>query len=80
MDENNVLRISGERKHKREEHGEDGKWHRVERSYGSFTRAFQLPQDSDTSKITANTDNGVLTIGVGKLENPPPKTREIEVA
>src|SRR5438093_1992998 len=47
--ESGVLTISGERKFEKEE--KDKKYHRIERSYGSFTRSFSVPDDADDSKV-----------------------------
>src|ERR1039457_3416593 len=49
--ENGVLSISGERKSEKEEKGK--KFHRIERSYGSFERTFTMPEDADASKMKA---------------------------
>ena len=45
----NMLSISGERRNESEERTE--KMHRVERSYGKFSRSFALPSDADASKV-----------------------------
>jgi HSP20 family protein len=57
-----VLTISGE---KRDERKDDNN-RLVERSYGSFTRSFQLPFSPDPDKVTADCDKGVLTISLPK--------------
>ncbi|MCE9536597.1 MAG: Hsp20/alpha crystallin family protein [Nitrospirae bacterium] len=49
--QDNVMSISGERKYEKEEKGK--KYHRVERSYGSFMRSFTVPDDADASKVSA---------------------------
>lgn len=58
--ENRVLTISGERKLEKSEN-KDG-YHRIERSYGKFTRSFTLPDTVDGEKIAANMKDGILTI------------------
>ena len=58
------LTISGERKFEKETNGRA--YHRVESSYGSFMRSFQLPNAADPGKIDASFDNGVLHIHVPK--------------
>lgn len=73
-----VLRISGERKHEKEE--KNKKYHRVERSYGSFTRAFQLPDAIDESKVSAEFKNGILNVRVPKTERANPRAVEIKVS
>eukprot|EP00898_Chlorokybus_atmophyticus_P007369 jgi/Chlat1/7633/Chrsp64S00559 len=75
--EGRVLSISGERKMEEKKEGDN--WHRVERSYGRFERAFKLPQNTDPSKITAKHENGVLTISVQKRQEEPPKTTAINI-
>src|SRR2546421_1558308 len=49
--ENGVLTISGERKFEKEE--KNKRYHRTERSYGSFTRSFSLPEGADPGKVRA---------------------------
>ena len=73
--ENFVLTIRGEKKQETEEQA--GRVHRYERSYGSFERAFVLPSTVDGEKISADFQNGVLTISVPKAERA--KAREIPV-
>ena len=74
--ENNILTLSGERKIDNEVKRES--YHRVERRYGSFTRAITLPQTVDTEKVEATFDNGVLTITLPKAEAARPKTIKVE--
>jgi HSP20 family protein len=73
--ENNLLTIRGEKKQEAEERSE--RVHRYERSYGSFERAFVLPSTVDADKISAQYENGVLTVIVPKVERARP--REIPV-
>lgn len=75
--ENNVLSISGERKLEHEEKKDN--FHRIERSYGKFTRSFTLPQTVDTEKINAEFNNGVLKIMLNKLEEAKPKQIKIGI-
>jgi HSP20 family protein len=60
----NRLTISGKREEEKEEKGETT--YRMERSYGSFTRSFTLPESIDSSKVNAELKNGVLTLTVPK--------------
>jgi len=72
-----VLSISGERKSENEEKGK--KYHRVERSYGSFMRSFTLPEDADGTKVTAEYKDGVLRVHLPKSEKVKPKAIEVKV-
>ncbi|HKC94578.1 MAG TPA: Hsp20/alpha crystallin family protein, partial [Nitrospira sp.] len=73
-----VLTITGERKHEREE--KNKKYHRVERSYGSFMRSFSLPEDADGTKVAAEYKDGVLKVHLPKSEKSQPKAIEVKVA
>ena len=70
-----ALMIRGERKAEKEEKGK--KFHRIERSYGSFERSFTLPDETDPGKISSEFKDGVLTIHLPK--NPNPKTKAVEI-
>ena len=74
--ENGTLTISGERKFENKE--EKGGWHRVERSYGSFERAFALPETVNPEGVKAEYKNGTLTVTLPKREIAKP--RQIKVA
>ena len=76
--ENGILSISGERKFEKEEKGK--KYHRIERSYGSFLRSFDLPDNADAGKVDAKFSEGILTIHVAKSEASRPKQIDIKVA
>jgi len=73
--EGDVLTISGERK--REEVAKKEGYQRVERTYGTFTRAFSLGQDVDPESVDAKFDNGVLKLSLHK--RAASKRREIAV-
>src|SRR5512146_1833497 len=62
--ENGVLTLRGERKLDREENRDN--YHRIELSYGTFTRSFSLPATIDAEKIKAESKNGVLTVVLPK--------------
>ena len=69
--ENNVLRLSGERKFEKDAKKES--FHRIERTYGTFSRAFALPQQVNGEGVQASFENGVLTIPVPKAEQAKPR-------
>ena len=71
--ENGVLSISGERKTESEKEDKKKKYHRVERSYGSYQRTFRLPDNVEEDGIEAQFDNGVLRIHLPKGESPSQK-------
>ncbi|HMU56309.1 MAG TPA: Hsp20/alpha crystallin family protein [Nitrospira sp.] len=73
-----VLSVSGERKYEQEEKGK--KYHRVERSYGSFMRSFTLPEDADGSKIAAEYKDGVLKLHLPKTDKAKSKAVEIKIS
>jgi HSP20 family protein len=76
--ENLTLTISGERKFDKSTN-EKG-FHRIERSYGNFTRSFAVPNTFDTENIAANFKNGVLTVTLPKKEAAKPRQIKIETA
>ncbi|MEW6247725.1 MAG: Hsp20/alpha crystallin family protein [Nitrospirota bacterium] len=73
-----VLTIQGERKQEKEEKGR--KYHRIERSYGTFMRSFTLPDSADDSKVSAEFKDGLLYLHVPKSEKAKPKAIEVKVA
>jgi len=74
--ENNVLRLSGERKFEKDTKQEN--YHRIERTYGAFSRSFALPNQVSSDKVEAKFENGVLSIVVPKAEQAKP--RRISIA
>lgn len=70
-----VLTISGERKTEKEE--KNKKFHRIERSYGTFERSFMLPDDANGAKVAAEFKEGVLRVHLPK--NPVAKPKAIAV-
>ena len=75
--ENGTLTVSGERKSEKEE--KKKKFHRVERSYGSFERIFTVPEEADPNKITAEFKDGVLKVRLPKSAKAKPKAVEVKV-
>ena len=76
--EDGVVRIQGERKQEKEE--KDKKFHRVERSYGSFMRTFRLPDNIDESNVQAQFKDGVLTVRLPLREEAKPRQIKVDVA
>ena len=74
--ENNVLTIHGERRFEKKD--ENDNFHRVERSYGSFTRSFTLPPTVSSDNVDANFDNGILRLSLAKREEAKPRRIEIK--
>ncbi|HKP47282.1 MAG TPA: Hsp20/alpha crystallin family protein [Pyrinomonadaceae bacterium] len=74
--ENNVITLRGERQFEKKEDNDN--YHRVERSYGSFTRSFTLPQTVSAEGATAEYKNGVLRVTLPKREEA--KARRIEIS
>ena len=77
--ENGTLTLKGERKFEENKAGHKG-YHRIERSYGSFVRAFSLPETVDGEKVKADYRNGVLTVTLPKKEIAKPKTINVQIA
>jgi HSP20 family protein len=76
--ENNTLAVKGERKFENEEKEEN--FHRIERRYGSFYRAFTLPSTVDTENVQANYNAGVLKVELKKKAEAQPKQIKVNVA
>ncbi len=75
--ENNTLSVRGERKFNTEQKEEN--YHRVERRYGSFYRAFTLPQTVNTEQVQASYDAGILRIELAKRAEARPKQIKVSV-
>ena len=75
--ENNVLTLSGERKH--DETTKREQYQRVERYVGRFSRSFTLPPTVDAGKIAATYKDGVLTIRLPRREEAKPKQISVNV-
>jgi HSP20 family protein len=73
----NILTISGERKHKEEVKRDD--YYKLESSYGKFERSFTLPKGVDAENIQASSDKGVLEVTIPKLKTEVEKAKKIEV-
>lgn len=67
----NRIQISGKRESEKEDKGDT--FYAYERTYGSFTRAFTLPEGTDSGRIHADLRDGVLTVLVPKKPESQPK-------
>lgn len=77
LNEDRMLTLSGEKK--KEELKEGQGWVRNEISYGSFSRSFILPDNTDIDSVNAKFDNGVLEVTIGKKEPEKPKEINVEI-
>ncbi len=73
-----TLTIKGEKRQEREEKGNNQ--YLSERSYGTFQRAFTLPEAVDREKIAASFSNGVLSVTLPKTLAAAPKKIEVKAA
>lgn len=69
--ENNLLSIRGERKFEKEDTQEN--FHRIERTYGTFSRSFTLPTNVRSDEVSASFQDGLLRIEVPKAEEAKPR-------
>jgi len=76
--ENGTLTLKGERKFESDK--QEGGWHRVERSYGTFERAFALPDSVNPEGVKAEYKNGVLTVTLPKKEIAKPRQVKVQVS
>jgi len=76
--ENGVLTLKGERKLEKEDRREN--YHRLELSYGTFTRAFSMPATIDSEKIRAESKQGVLLVHLPKKPEAQPKSIQVNVS
>ena len=75
--ENNTLTVKGERSFQTE--GKEENFHRVERRYGSFYRAFTMPNTIDPESIKADYDAGILRLDLQKKAESKPKQIKVSV-
>lgn len=71
------LVVAGDRGMEREHHGE--RYHRVERSYGSFERRFRLPSHVDRGSVRATFRNGLLSVTLPVKGGAAPEPLSISV-
>ena len=75
--ENGTLTLKGEWRFDEQRNGRG--FHRIERGYGSFVRAFSLPDTVEPDKVKADYKNGVLTVVLPKKEVAKPRTINVEI-
>jgi HSP20 family protein len=75
--ENHTLTVKGERKFEKEE--KEQNFHRIERKFGSFYRAFTLPSTVDVENVGASYEAGVLKLELKKKPEAQPKQIKINV-
>jgi HSP20 family protein len=73
-----LLAIKGEKRLASDVNEE--RFHRIERSYGTFSRSFSLPQSVDASRISAEYRSGVLTVRLPLREEAKPRQIKVDVA
>ncbi len=75
--DNNALTLKGEKK--ADPRLSDDCCHRIERTYGTFTRTFTLPATVDGSKVSADYRDGVLTITLPLKEEAKPRQIPVQI-
>lgn len=75
--ENGVLTLRGERHREKEEKGK--RFHRIERSYGSFSRTFSLPDNVDGKMVKATFKDGMLDVRLPKTGESKLQAIEVKV-
>ena len=75
--EGNALTLRGERKLENVDKQEG--YHRVERSYGAFSRRFTLPSTVETANVTAQSRDGILRIFLPKKAETKPRQIKVQV-
>ena len=73
--EGNALTLKGERRLEKSD-DRDG-YHRIERTYGAFSRTFTLPSSVNTEGITAESKDGVLRVYLPKRPETKPRTIKV---
>jgi HSP20 family protein len=76
--EEGVLSVSRERKSEKED--QKKKFHRIELSFGTFRRSFTLPEDADSTKVTADLRDGVLRVHLPTARVAKSKATQVKVA
>ena len=73
-----IVTVSGEKKTSREDKGDT--WYFSERQFGSFSRSFRLPADTDEKGIKAAMKDGVLTVTIPRTPPTKPQARRVEIS
>lgn len=76
--ENNTLTIRGERR--REDGIPEDRYHRLERSHGTFSRSFTLPHTVDSGRVKAEYRDGILTVTLPMREEARPRQIPVELS
>ena len=74
-----TLTISAERHSDFEKKDKKNSYVRIERSYGSYSRSFDI-SGVDADKISAKYEEGVLKVDLPKKEQKTPESRRLEIA
>jgi len=74
---NGMITLKGEKTEEKKD--EKANYHLTERRYGSFQRAFRLPENVDEAKIKASFDKGVLTVTMPKSKDGKHQERKIKI-
>jgi HSP20 family protein len=72
-----MLTIQGERRQEQEE--KNKKYHRIERSYGSFARSFRVPDDADADTVAAQFKDGMLNVTLPKTGKTESKSIKVNI-
>ena len=76
--DNNILTLKGQRQAEKEVKKDS--YHRMERSYGTFSRSFALPASVDNENVKAEFKNGLLTVSLPKRESAKARTINVNAA
>ena len=74
-----VVSIKGEKRAEEKKEEKEGGYYLQERSYGSFSRSFRIPDDVDSEKIGASYKDGVLSVSLPRTKEVKPKGRQIKI-
>ncbi len=75
--EEDVVTLKGSRKEQKDEPVKG--YHRIERAFGEFSRAFRIPSGIDAGKVEAKFEHGVLEVKLPKPETAKPKQIEVTI-